>query len=249
MIRFTILGLFVFLTGCSVTSGLSSLINPKHHSTQVKSANVAGQSTEQEPQVLRYSQDHLPHVDSYGALRGANGASIYQSPSDKYKGPLLTKHIGHYVQALTQELMSNMEYVSDKTPVGITNFSLLNGDLQKTNLLGLQMAESFIHELHKFRIPIVDFKATEYIRVTDSGDFFLSRDFLELQERAPLEFILTGTMTRHQGGYLVNARMIGMKSKEVVSSAQTIVPFYVVDALLDQEHANFEGVKLIQGDE
>lgn len=235
-----------FLTGCAGSGFFPA--SQSHNVTRIKSATHEQVQPQAEPQVLRYSQDHLPHVDNYGALRGGNGAAIYQSPSDKYKGPLLTKHIGHYVQGLTQELMSNMEYVSDKTPVGITNFAMLNGDLQETNLFGLQMAESFIHELHKFRIPVIDFKATDYIRVTKTGDFFLSRDFLELKERAPLDFVLTGTMTKHQGGYLINARIIGLQTKEVVSSAQTVIPFYVVEALLDQSHSEFEGVKLIQGE-
>jgi TolB-like protein len=237
-----LVGVIFALTGCAELG----VFLPNTVKVRSGEQNISNPS--QEGERLNHAQTHLPHVDNYGALRGRNGASVYQTSSDKYKGPLLTKHIGHYVQGLTQDLMENVEYISDKTPVGITSFALLNGDLQETNLFGLQMAESFIHELHKFRIPVIDYKATDYIRVTDSGDFFLSRDFLELKERAPLDFILTGTMTKHQGGYLVNARIVGMTSKEVVSSAQTIIPFYVVEALIDQSHSRFEGVKLIQGE-
>lgn len=115
--------------------------------------------------------------------------------------------------------------------------------------MGYQIAESFIHELHKFRIPVLDFKATDYIRVTDSGDFLLSRDFLELKHKVPMEYVLTGTMTKHQGGYLVNARILGLETKAVVASAQMLIPFYVADALLPTNEQRVDGVRLIQGEE
>lgn len=213
----------------------------------------------------RAPQMHIVNVmgsDSAGYAENTNmgpkeGSSLYGSASSNtqhdnsngsYTGRLQSKHLGDYVQSMAQDLVTNMEYLTDKTPIGITNFALIDSDLQKTNLLGYQLAESFIHEMHKFRIPIIDFKATEYIRVTDHGDFFLTRDFLELTERAPIEYILTGTLTKHQGGYLVNARILGLRSKAVVASAQMLMPFYVVDALLPSENNMVDGVKLTQGD-
>lgn len=193
----------------------------------------------------QYYRSNVASGDNFGASsvhpQYANGQGVYN-------GRMLTKHVGDYVQNMTQDLISNMEYLSHKTPVGVTHFALIDSDLQKTNLLGYQLAESFVHELHKFRIPVIDYKATEYIRVTQEGDFFLSRDFLELSNKAPIEYILTGTMTKHQGGYLINARMLGLKSKAVVASAQMLVPFYVVDALLPSDQGMVDGVKLIQGE-
>ena len=119
-----------------------------------------------------------PSLDAFGATGGAAQAWSHSDPNSLYRGRELTKHIGAYVQNLTQDLISNMEYLSDKTPVGITHFALLDSDLQRTNLLGFQLAESFMHELHKFRIPVIDYKSSEYIRVTSEGDFVLTRDYL-----------------------------------------------------------------------
>lgn len=188
-----------------------------------------------------------PSEDS-SLYSSASSQGQYQNSNGTHNGRLKTKHVGDYVQSMAQDLVANMQYLTDKTPIGVTNFALIDSDLQETNLLGYQLAESFIHEMHKFRIPVIDFKATEYIRVTDHGDFFLTRDFLELTERAPIEYILTGTLTKHQAGYLVNARILGLRSKAVVASAQMLMPFYVVDALIPSEHNIVEGVKLIQGE-
>lgn len=187
-------------------------------------------------------------VDDFGAL---GQPSLYSSVQGAYKGRPLTKHIGDYVKNMTQDLVSNMEYVSNKTPVGVTNFALLDSDLQQTNLLGQQMAESFLHELHKFRIPVLDFKMTDYIRITDHGDFVLTRDYLEIDGSLPIEYILTGTMAKHQGGVMVNARIVGLESRAVVASAQMLIPFYVVDALIpsdgSQSGSTKDGVKLSRG--
>jgi TolB-like protein len=101
-------------------------------------------------------------------------------------------------------------------------------------------------------MPVVEFKATQFIRVTETGDYVLSRDFLDLNNSTPIQYVLTGTMTKHQGGFIINARMLGMESKVVVASAQSFVPFYVVDALIPSESSRqnevTDGVRIIQGD-
>lgn len=199
-------------------------------------------SSEQQPKNL-YGGDK-PVVDRFGAI---TLEPMYQNDNAIYQGKPLHKHIGDYVQNMAQDLIANMEYVSDKTPVGVTHFALTDSDLNQTNLLGYQIAESFMHELHKFRIPVLDFKATDYIRVTETGDFLLSRDFLELKHKVPMQYVLTGTMTKHQGGFLVNARILGLESKAVVATSQMLVPFYVVDALLPSEDERTDGIGLIQG--
>jgi len=187
-------------------------------------------------------------VDSFGAL---GQPPLYSSVQGAYKGRPLTKHVGDYVKALTQDLIANMEYVTNKTPVGVTHFALLDSDLQQTNLLGQQMAESFVHELHKFRIPVIDYKATDFIRITEEGDFVLTRDYLELDASLPMEYVLTGTMAKHQGGVMVNARIIGIQSRAVVASAQMLIPFYVADALIPSDGSERggmrDGVKLSRG--
>lgn len=242
----------VLVTGCSSFFGgdKQQMANktdvnsaPEMHVVNITSKSFKDDEEEQQAQKQQFYAGNSD-TGHYGDLAGqphyANGQGVYN-------GRLLTKHVGDYVQNMAQDLISNMEYMSDKTPIGITNFALIDSDLQTTNLLGYQLAESFIHEFHKFRIPVIDFKATDYIRVTEAGDFLLSRDFLELSNRAPIEYILTGTMTKHQGGYLVNARVMGLQSKAVVATAQMLVPFYVVDAILPSDQGTMDGVKLSQG--
>lgn len=222
-----------------------NMTNDQVQGMQVVNVREARMQQQQQMKLNKQVIDNKMKMDNFGSL---SQMPVYTNDRGIYRGYALTKHVGHYVQNMAQDLISNMEYLTDKTPLGVTTFSPVDSDLQKTNLLGFQIAESFMHELHKFRIPVVDFKATDYIRVTEQGDFLLSRDFLELKNRVDIEYILTGTMTRHQGGMLVNARILGMESKAVVASAQMMIPFYVVDALLPSDEALQDGVSLTTGE-
>ncbi|BFT29861.1 hypothetical protein D210916BOD24_10370 [Alteromonas sp. D210916BOD_24] len=233
-------------SGCSMMMGEDNAAA----STPRPGMNVIDISAEDRaPTSSRMNEtNEVQGMDAYGAI---GQPRLYSSVQGAYKGRPLTKHIGDYVKNMTQDLIANMEYVNDKTPIGVTHFALLDTNLQTTDLLGRQMAESFVHELHKFRVPVIDFKATEYIRITEDGDFVLSRDYLELSSSLPIEYVLTGTMTKHQGGVLVNARILGMESRAVVASAQMLVPFYVVDALIpsdgSEQNGTRDGVKLSRG--
>lgn len=238
-----------YISACAIND--SQMTETSEATTKEQTAlNIVDITNVDQAEPMHTEEDRLMTADNFGA---PGQLPLYSSMQGAYKGRPLTKHIGDYVKNLTQDLVSNMDYVTQETPIGVTHFALLDSDLQHTNLLGRQMAESFMHEMHKFRIPVIDFKATDYIRVTEHGDFVLSRDYLELSDKAVIEYILTGTLAKHQGGYMVNARVIGMQSKAVVASAQTLVPFYVVDALMPSHEGSddmwVDGIKLSKGSE
>ena len=145
----------------------------------------------------------------------------------------LPKHnINYYVRGLMQDLVANLQYVNSTTPVAVVSFVMLDSDYSQANLLGNQIAESLMHEIHKFGIPVIDFKTTDYIRVTETGDFAFTRDYEEVNPSMPARYIVGGTMVKHQGGYLINARIVGIESKAVVASAQSFIPSSVTNALI-----------------
>jgi TolB-like protein len=160
-------------------------------------------------------------------------------------GPMI-KNINHFVRGIMHNLVDNIHYINDKTPIGVVSFIFLDGDYKKSNLLGNQIAESFMHEVHQFGIPVIDYKTTDYIRVTETGDFIFSRDFLELKDELPIKYVLAGTLVKHQAGYIVNARIIGLTSKAIVASAQGFIPNAVADAIMPS--MGNDGIMLMQGE-
>lgn len=152
-------------------------------------------------------------------------------------------NINHYVRGMMQDLVNNLQYVNADTPMAVTSFVFLDSNFEEADILGNQIAESFMHEIHGFGIPVIDFKTTDYVRVTPSGDFVLSRDFLELPANLPIQYVLLGTLTKHQGGVLVNARIVGISSKAVVGSAQGFLPASITQSI--NNSGQKDGIKLV----
>jgi len=172
-----------------------------------------------------------------------NNGSFQAPQKDKNVYVQIQNHnINHYVRGISHSLIENLQYVNANTPLAVSSFVLLDGDYFDSDLLGNQIAESFMHEIHKFGIPVIDFKLTDYFRVTKKGDFILSRDFLELQPDLPIQYVLTGTLVKHEAGHLLNARIVGIKSKAVVASAQGFLPEYITGALKSNDYK--DGIKL-----
>jgi TolB-like protein len=166
-----------------------------------------------------------------------------QQASNAEPVPVLT--INEYARALVHELMSNHRTAEDTGMVGVTDFAYVDTALDQGTVLSNHLSEAIMYDLHKFGVAVLDYKVTDYIRVTPSGDFALSRDFSELSGELPIRFVLTGTMTAHKNGVLVNARLIRIDNKQVISAARTFVPETVVRAVISQSGA--DKMKLKQG--
>ena len=73
------------------------------------------------------------------------------------------------------------------------------------------------------------------VRMTEEGDLFSqSRDYEDLSLSLAATNVITGTLTRHRGGYLLNARAVDLNSKVLIASAQIFVPYDVVDSVLNE---------------
>lgn len=182
------------------------------------------------------STDSATPAGAYTTPMAYNGAAYQatrmqqQAQVASYQAPLPV-NINHYVQGMMQDLIANLDQVRPQMVIGVTSFVYLDSAYDETNLLGNQLSESFMHEVHQFGLGVVDFKTTDFIRVTPAGDFVFSRDFTELKEEQPIEFVLGGTLVQHQGGTLVNARLVSVASKQVLATAQGFIPQPVVEAL------------------
>jgi len=159
----------------------------------------------------------------------------------------LPRHaINDVVKGLAFQMLESSAFVNAKTPVAVASFVDLK-DLETTNWLGNQIAESFVHELQRHGLIIVDFKTTGHIRVTQEGDYVFSRDWKELPERQIIDYVVTGTMMEQESGILINARMIGIQSKVVVATAQAFIPAWVIGEELAQQQNINDNVKMKDG--
>jgi len=136
--------------------------------------------------------------------------------------------LNEYVEQMSISLVDNLNPRIKDVKVAVTSFVELSSRLTKTSALGNQLAESFIHEVQKFGIPVIDFKTLDSIKVTSSGDFIFSRNISELSVTNNINYVLSGTLVYGEFGVVVNARIINLKTKVVVSSARKLIPHFVL---------------------
>lgn len=169
-------------------------------------------------------------VSKHGLSTAATEVNI-----DQYRQDPMIKNVNHYAKWIAQDLFANIDFPSNQDVFVISDFALLDSDLSKTNHFGRQLTEALMHEVNRTGFSVIDTKATGFMRITEQGDvFFHSKDYTELSEKIPATNIIAGTLTRHQGGYLINARIISMETMAMVSSAQAFVPYDVVEAVLKE---------------
>lgn len=217
----------------------------------VTSSLVGCSSVDETTQTQEKAVTHVS-TNAQGNFRFQGKRNTEAKEVTAFEDKEIANNINFYMRGLMQDLISNLQYVNNTTPIAVTSFALLDSNLQETNLLGNQIAESLIHEIHKAGIPVLDFKVTDSLRITQQGDFISSRDFNDLSTNIPIRYIVKGNLVRHQGGYLVNARVVGISSKAVVASAQSFIPAHVANALLSSKQADTSEqrknrVPLIQG--
>lgn len=128
-----------------------------------------------------------------------------------------------FIDSMTDDLVSSNTSVSAYSPIAVTSFVDLQ-NMDTTNWLGNSVSEGFIHQLQRRGFKVVDFKTTGSIQVTQQGDFAFSRNWKDLSAEQNIKYVLTGTMLRQDGGVIVNARVVGMKSRIVVATAQGFLP-------------------------
>ncbi|MFB9887106.1 FlgO family outer membrane protein [Balneatrix alpica] len=136
------------------------------------------------------------------------------------------------VSFMADQLSVNKDFANiQDTPVAITSFVNVE-NLGETNKLGNQLSENMIHELQVRGYKVVDFKTTGVIKVTETGDFAFSRKLEELTRQYRINYVVTGTYTGFPDGVLVNARVIDLQTKVVMSTAQGFLPTDEVEGIM-----------------
>ena len=87
-------------------------------------------------------------TDSSEQAMGSVSRFNNQRMSDIYKR-VEVGDVNHYVQGIMQDLIANMDNPESTMDIGVTSFVYLDGSFDETDLLGNQLSESFMHELHR----------------------------------------------------------------------------------------------------
>ncbi|MDL1971352.1 MAG: hypothetical protein LWW94_10410, partial [Candidatus Desulfofervidaceae bacterium] len=128
-----------------------------------------------------------------------------------------------------QKLGSNPHVVT--SPIIVTTIQNSN-NLDEINDFGRLLSESLIHELQVRGFHVVDIRVASEIMVSPRGEIILTRNVSKLNPEVQIGYALVGTYAQTEDGVVVNLRLINLKNKLVISTAQTVIPLEVVSSLL-----------------
>ncbi|GEA13327.1 FlgO family outer membrane protein [Alteromonas sp. KUL49] len=156
----------------------------------------------------------------------------YRDPLHSGFAPSQThKRLNDYASQLAMDLMENATQLTQDDLVGITSFVRFDATLSTSTVLGNQLSEYLIAELQDFGVSIVDFKLANGITVSPYGDFAMSRSAKYLASELAMDHLVTGTIIEDERGLRVNARIVSLENKQVMSSANIYIPAFIVTSL------------------
>lgn len=129
-------------------------------------------------------------------------------------------------QNLFQQLVPNQQVrFAVATFVPVTGLTFDTQQQHPLMLLGHQLEQGMMTEVVKHGFIPQDFKATNDIIIGKDAERVFSRDVEQLHlHHHSIDYYLSGTLVEQQGGYIVNARVIDVKSKDVVAAATQFFP-------------------------
>lgn len=113
-----------------------------------------------------------------------------------------------YTDRLVHDLMNNLMVDEWDSPLVIVSFKFFGEDKRGTERFKKLISESLIGHIQVYGIP-------------------LKADYLADKPPLSAKYILTGVIVENERGFVVNARIVHVKSQQILSHASTLIPAFV----------------------
>lgn len=166
------------------------------------------------------------------------GCSLTPQPkpsisTDAPKAVMAPYTLNQYVNSLSAQLSHIKEPFKSTASIAVSSFYLadaLDSHVAQGQGAGLsqQIQESLITQFTQLGYNTVEYRLKNQLNLSASADSVLSRNTGNLKQRQIIDFVITGTLTRQEHAYIVNARMVNMQTNQVVSAGSTEIPINVM---------------------
>lgn len=208
-------------SGFSMSSWLSD-------SSQQPDAPTVTMVPERPESGIRYRAEMRELLPASQATDTQPNTAYFNTPKTLYSPQFTHKGLTDYAQQLAMKLVQNGPKLNSTLTVGVASFVAFDQSLSQTSVLGNQLAEVLMGEVQQFGLSVVDFKITDGISVGSQGDLVFSRSAARLAQNQAIEYILSGTLISNEKGVNVNARIVSLQNKQVISSASILIPHFMV---------------------
>ncbi len=156
-----------------------------------------------------------------------------KTPSQVETPAMAAYTVHQYVNDLSTQLSHINGPFKSSARIAVTSFYLadeLETGLANGQVDGLsqQIQESLITQFTQLGYNIIEYRLENTINLSASADSMLSRDIAKLRQRQNIDYVITGTLTRQQHAYIVNARMVNAQDNVIASAASTEIPINVM---------------------
>ena len=139
--------------------------------------------------------------------------------------------VNDYTDRLAHDLFRNMRNKKLNQPMVVTSFVNLDDTLQKTSKLGNLVSESLIGNIQAYDIQVMDIHLTGVVDITPTGDYVFSRNGDDIFYAGEISYVLSGVIVESERGFTINARIMDLKSKQIISTASTFIPSFVIEVI------------------
>ncbi|MBB1430936.1 FlgO family outer membrane protein [Pseudoalteromonas sp. SG43-4] len=154
-------------------------------------------------------------------------------PTNAPKAAMAPFTVNDYVVNLTSQLNHLNGSLNANARVGVSSFfyaDALDTKLVTGQASGLsqQIQESLLTQFTQLGYHTVEYRLGNNLSLSENSDSILSRDLSKLRNRQNIDLVITGTVTRQQHAYIVNARLVNIENKQVLSAGSTEIPINVM---------------------
>jgi TolB-like protein len=169
------------------------------------------------------AQENLPSV-----VNDTNGFILDLPIEDDLTAFHTHKKVNDYTSRLAHDLVKNINPKDLNTPVAVASFVHFD-NLKSSSKLGNLISESLMGQLQNQAIQTVDIHMMDAIQTTDKGAFVFNRQIADYFQSQSIDYVLSGTMVQDQHGLTINARIVQFGNRQIISSATTLIPYFVAD--------------------
>ena len=166
------------------------------------------------------------------------GCSLIPEPApsistDASKTEMAPYTVNQYVSSLSTQLSHINEPFKSTASIAVSSFYLANAldtRLAQGQGVGLsqQIQESLITQFTQLGYNTLEYRLEGQLNLSVNGDAVLSRNIDKLKQSQNIDFMITGTLTRQEHAYIVNARMVNMRTNQIISAGSTEIPINVM---------------------
>ena len=163
------------------------------------------------------------------ATDSLNPTTDFNDSGDVYDMHVVHSLLPEYAERLAMQLVDNMHDSNEYKGIAIEPFVQLDKDSKYAERFGQQFSEVLYTQLQKFNLNLNEPHNNVYGNVDYSGSSSSMDEPVE-GKTLPFDYVLKGTWFKSDKGIMVNARIVGLYNKTILSTASTVIPEFVLTA-------------------